>query len=138
MAVNEWCVAGPRGRKSLGSVVVRYFLRGLFVIVALAMAPVAAGAAPSPAYIVVDAEGGKVLSHRSASRLMYPASVTKIMTAYVTFRAMAAGQLSKRSPVKVSRNALNQAPSKMGFKVGTVMTVDNALKMMIVKSANDI
>jgi D-alanyl-D-alanine carboxypeptidase len=61
-----------------------------------------------------------------------------MMTAYVTFEALRSGQLKPTSPVKVSAHALAQAPSKMGFKVGTVMNVDNALKMMLVKSANDI
>src|SRR5690606_991652 len=62
----------------------------------------------------------------------------KLMTAYVVFDQLKAGRLKLTSPVKVSAHALAQAPSKMGFKVGTVMNVDNALKMMIVKSANDI
>jgi D-alanyl-D-alanine carboxypeptidase len=95
-------------------------------------------AAQGPAYIVIDAEAGKVLSHSDSDALWYPASLTKMMTAYVTFRALEAEKLKATSPVKISANALGQAPSKMGFKVGTVMNVDNALKMMLVKSANDI
>ena len=97
-----------------------------------------ATAAQEPAYIVVDAENGAVLLHSQADQPWYPASVTKLMTAYVTFRALKSGRLTATSPVKISANALAQAPSKMGFKVGTVLNVDNALKMMLVKSANDI
>lgn len=90
------------------------------------------------AYIVVDVNTGMVLDQRNAFQTWYPASVSKLMTAYVTFRLIQSGRITLNSPVTVSQNALSQAPSKMGFKVGTVLTVDNALKMMIVKSANDI
>lgn len=111
------------------------------VFVFLALLVGAAGQAAAnqqPAYIVVDANTGAVFDHRYADRLWYPASVTKIMTAYVTFRALRSGSLKLTSPVVVSKNALAEPPSKMGYKVGTVMNVDNALKMMLVKSANDI
>ena len=101
-----------------------------------ASAPVIADTGPS--YIVVDADSGSVLSESQSSVLWHPASLTKLMTAYVTFDALKAGTLKMTSPVRVSAHALAQAPAKMGFKVGTVMNVDNALKMMLVKSANDI
>jgi D-alanyl-D-alanine carboxypeptidase len=107
-------------------------------LAAVIIGPVDASAAVTPAYIVIDGDSGKVLSHRSSDRLWYPASLTKLMTTYVIFKAMRDGEVTKGSPVKVSKNALAQAPTKMGFGVGTVMTVDNALKMLIVKSANDI
>ena len=81
---------------------------------------------------------GKVLTHQEAFRRWHPASLTKLMTAYVTFRAVAAGELALSSPIKVSKHAAAEPPSKMGFKAGSVMTLDNALKMMLVKSANDI
>jgi D-alanyl-D-alanine carboxypeptidase len=91
-----------------------------------------------PATILIDVGAGKVLSHTRSDALWYPASLTKMMTAYVAFQALKAAQLTSISPVKISAHALAQAPSKMGFKVGTVLNVDNALKMMLVKSANDI
>lgn len=97
-----------------------------------------AAAYQEPAYIVIDAGNGAVLLHENADQPWYPASVTKLMTAYVTFQAIRAGRITMTSPVTVSQNALNQPPSKMGFKVGTVLNVDNALKMVVVKSANDI
>jgi D-alanyl-D-alanine carboxypeptidase len=115
-------------------------LRRLVPILAsiLMLSVLPAVAAQGPAHIVIDAEAGKVLSHSDSDALWYPASLTKMMTAYVTFRALEAEKMKATSPVKISANALGQAPSKMGFKVGTVMNVDNALKMMLVKSANDI
>jgi D-alanyl-D-alanine carboxypeptidase len=95
-------------------------------------------AVKAPAYVVIDVEAGTVLAHNEAATLWPPASVTKLMTAYVTFRALKSGQLDLDSAVVVSANALKEPPSKMGYKVGTAMTLDNALKMMIVRSANDI
>ncbi|WP_068084383.1 D-alanyl-D-alanine carboxypeptidase family protein [Polycladidibacter stylochi] len=89
-------------------------------------------------WISVDARSGKVLEQHKATDRWYPASLTKMMTAYVTFEAIKSGRLKLSDPVIVSAHALAQPPSKMGFKVGTVMTLDNALTMVIVKSANDI
>ena len=60
------------------------------------------------------------------------------MTAYVTLTAVKSGRLTLDSLIPVSARAAAQAPSKMGFKPGTTVTVDNALKMLMVKSANDI
>ncbi|MFK8252688.1 D-alanyl-D-alanine carboxypeptidase family protein [Ancylobacter terrae] len=97
-------------------------------------APLAARATPS---LLIEVESGKVLIENDATKPWYPASVTKLMTAYVTFKAIRAGRLTGETLITVSPNAAAQAPSKMGFKPGTQITVDNALKMMIVKSAND-
>ncbi len=115
-------------------------LRLSFIILALVAVVIggAARAADGPVYILVDVDRGTVLTDRGSDRVWQPASVTKLMTAYLTFRALKSGKLRLTSPVKISRNALAQAPSKMGYKVGTVLNVDNALKMLLVKSANDI
>src|SRR5207249_1061935 len=67
----------------------------------------------------------------------YPASVTKIMTTYVTLRAVKEGRITLDKAVAVSPAAASQAPTKMGFPVGTLVTIDNAIKMLMVKSAND-
>ncbi len=104
----------------------------------LVLAALPARAANGPATILIDVETGKVLSSSQSDALWYPASLTKMMTAYVTFQALKDDKLKPTSAVKVSAHALAQAPSKMGFKVGTILNVDNALKMMLVKSANDI
>ena len=81
----------------------------------------AAARAQAPAYIVVDVGAGTVIGQRDADKLWFPASVTKLMTAYLTFEALKTGRLKLTSPVTVSANALAEPPSKMGFKVGTVM-----------------
>jgi D-alanyl-D-alanine carboxypeptidase len=90
------------------------------------------------AYIVVDADSGMVLGQRDADKVWYPASVTKLMTAYLAFQALKSGRMKLTSPVIETEEALAEPPSKMGFAAGTSMTLDNALKMMLVHSANDI
>jgi D-alanyl-D-alanine carboxypeptidase len=79
-----------------------------------------------------------VLEHQDAFARWYPASLTKLMTAYVAFKAIDAGDVTLLSPVRMTKNSSSQPPSKMGFEPGSVMTLDNALKMMITHSANDI
>jgi D-alanyl-D-alanine carboxypeptidase len=91
-----------------------------------------------PPYIVVDADSGRVIEEYDALRPWYPASTTKLMTLYVTLEAIRAGEITLDSEIVYSANAANQPPSKMGFRPGTIITLDNALKMMLVKSANDI
>ena len=106
----------------------------LSVAIALA-APSAARAAPA---LVVDVSSGAVLHAEEATRPWYPASLTKLMTVYVALRAVHEGRVSLQTPLLVSNRASKMAPSKMGFKPGTEVTLDNALKMIMVKSANDV
>ncbi len=89
------------------------------------------------ALLVVEADTGKVLQAENATYPWYPASVTKLMTAYVTLKAVKEGRISLDAVLTVSPVAAAQSPSKMGFRPGIQVTVDNALKMMLVKSAND-
>jgi D-alanyl-D-alanine carboxypeptidase len=93
--------------------------------------------AQGEALLLVDVESGKVINEQNATAPWYPASVTKLMTTYVTFKALRDRRITRDSLFTVSPNAIAQQPSKMGFKVGTRVTVDNALKMMLVHSAND-
>jgi D-alanyl-D-alanine carboxypeptidase len=117
------------------------FLCGAALTIAVAAAPFTAFAKPvtdrSP-YIVVDVESGAVLADREADQQWYPASLTKLMTAYLTFRAMADGKVTAATRVVESAVAAAQEPVKMGFDVGTKFSIDNALKMMLVPSANDV
>jgi D-alanyl-D-alanine carboxypeptidase len=93
--------------------------------------------AQAEALLVVEADTGKVLQAENATYPWYPASVTKLMTAYVTLRSVKEGRITLDTLFTVSPVAASQSPSKMGFRPGTQVTVDNALKMMLVKSAND-
>lgn len=114
----------------------RHPLLNLILLVA-ALAFAAPRAAQAEAWLVVEADTGKVLQADNATMPWYPASVTKIMTAYVTLKAVKEGRLTLESLLTVSPVAASQSPSKMGFKPGTQVTVENALAMMMVKSAND-
>jgi D-alanyl-D-alanine carboxypeptidase len=116
------------------------FLRALTLGIALGSffaSTLTATPAQAGASILVEADSGKVLRAENATYPWYPASVTKLMTMYVTLQAVKQGRITPDTLFTVSRNALAQAPTKMGFGVGTQVTVDNALKMMMVKSAND-
>ncbi|HMG79230.1 MAG TPA: D-alanyl-D-alanine carboxypeptidase family protein [Xanthobacteraceae bacterium] len=102
-----------------------------------AAAVLAATPAWSGASILIDADSGKVLRADNATYPWYPASTTKLMTLYMTLSAVRDNRITFDTLFTVSRNANLQAPVKMGLPVGTQVTVDNALKMMMVKSAND-
>ena len=90
------------------------------------------------ASIVVDAETGEVLRSRNADIRRYPASLTKMMTLYLLFEAVDEGRLSLTSKLKVSKRAAGQPPSKLGLSAGSTIDVEDAIKALVVKSANDI
>ncbi len=115
----------------------RKSLFNLFAACVACAALVAPRAASAEALLLIEADSGKVLQAENATVPWYPASVTKIMTAYVTLKAVKDGKLTLDTLLTVSPTAASQSPSKMGFRPGTQLTVDNALKMMMVKSAND-
>lgn len=88
--------------------------------------------------MVIDVRTGKVISHQDAFRKWYPASLTKLMTAYLAFSAMKTGRLSPETEVVMSKKAADQPASKMYFKPGSKLTLDSALKLLLIKSANDV
>ena len=90
------------------------------------------------ASIVIDAETGEVLRSRSADVRRYPASLTKMMTLYLLFEAIEEGKFSLDSKLKVSKRAAGQSPSKLGLRAGSTIRAEDAIKSLIVKSANDI
>ena len=94
-------------------------------------------AASAMALILVDADSGKVLRSENATYPWHPASTTKLMTLYMTLSAIRDQRITPDTLFTVSANANSQSPTKMGIPVGTQVTVDNAIKMMMVKSAND-
>lgn len=95
------------------------------------------GAHASVSSIIIDAETGDVLSSSNADSLRYPASLTKLMTLYITFNALDKGLIKFEDKLPVSRNAANRSPSKLGLKKGETITVRDAVLALIVKSAND-
>lgn len=102
-------------------------------IALMALTPAVAGPA-----LLFDAKSGQVLYAEDADDNWYPASLTKIMTAYMAFEAIKAGQLTLDQKIPVSESANAQPPSKVGLPVGGEMSVEIALQALIIKSANDV
>ena len=95
-------------------------------------------AKPKFSAIAVDARTGTVLFARDADGIRHPASLTKVMTLYVLFEDLKAGRLKLNSPLRVSKRASAMAPSKLGLKPGSTITVDQAIRALVTKSANDV
>lgn len=108
---------------------------GLAAMMLALLPPVAAQANPK---IAVDVSSGRIVEHEQAFQRWYPASLTKVMTGYVVFKAITSGQLTLETPVTMSVHAAKEPPSKMYFKPGERFPLDSALKYLMVKSANDV
>ena len=100
----------------------------------------AAGGIPaSPAFsaIVVDANSGKTLYSASEDGLRHPASITKVMTLYLLFEELDSGAMTLRTQIPISEHAAAQEPSKLGLAPGDTISVDDAIKAVVTRSAND-
>ncbi|RYC17904.1 D-alanyl-D-alanine carboxypeptidase [Ciceribacter ferrooxidans] len=127
------------GLMSIFSASARKILMVAMAFSALSFASSApASAAPTYAGIVIDAKTGKVLYSENADSLRYPASLTKMMTLYLTFEALESGKISLNSRVPVSANAAAEPPSKLGVGAGRSVTVEQAILALVTRSANDI
>ncbi|PJJ85837.1 D-alanyl-D-alanine carboxypeptidase [Brevirhabdus pacifica] len=102
----------------------------------LLLLPLGAAAAPYAA-MVIDARTGEVLHSRNAETRLHPASLTKMMTLYITFEAVERGELSLDTEVTISRNAASEPPSKLGLKPGQKIAIRYLIRAAAVKSAND-
>ena len=125
------------GKKLLFRILALAIALGSILLSSLLAATVVAAPARAEATILIDADSGKVLREQNSTHPWYPASTTKLMTLYVTLKAIKDHRITPDTLFTVSRNAYTQGPTKMGFPIGTQVTVDNALKMLMVKSAND-
>jgi D-alanyl-D-alanine carboxypeptidase len=105
--------------------------------IALTLLAGAPASAAGPA-LVFDASDGKVLYAEDADDQWHPASLTKIMTAYLAFEAVRNGQLKLDQRIPYSTRAAEQPPSKLGLNLTATLTVEQALKALIIKSANDV
>jgi D-alanyl-D-alanine carboxypeptidase len=97
----------------------------------------AEGYDPPFASIVVDGNSGAVLQASNPDALRHPASLTKVMTLYLLFERLDAGRLKLDSPLPVSEHASEQDPTKLGLKPGQTITVEDAIKGIVTRSAND-
>jgi D-alanyl-D-alanine carboxypeptidase len=115
-------------------------MRGAFVSACLTilwlLAPAAAVAAPYAA-LVMDARNGQIIYSENADTRLHPASLTKMMTLYITFDAIRRGEVTLDTPITVSANAANQAPSRLGLRAGQVIPLRYLIRGAAVKSAND-
>jgi D-alanyl-D-alanine carboxypeptidase len=96
------------------------------------------GHAPPYAAIVIDANSGRVLSAVNPDSARHPASLTKIMTLYLLFERLEAGELTVDTPLVVSAHAAAQEPSRLGLRAGQSIRVGDAIRAMVTKSANDV
>ena len=92
---------------------------------------------PAFASIIIDANSGKTLQATSADSQRHPASLTKIMTLYLLFERLESGKLKLDSTMDVSENASEQAPTKLGLQPGQTLRVEDAIKGLVTRSAND-
>ena len=106
----------------------------LILIIAVLFGANAANAGPS---LVINTSTGQVILAQDAGKPWYPASLTKLMTAYLTFDALSTGHLKLQQKITVSRLASRVQPSKIGLKPGSAISVDFALSALLVYSAND-
>lgn len=90
------------------------------------------------ASIVIDLETHEVLHDRSSDEVRHPASLTKVMTLYLVFDALDSGKLTPTQRMKVSKLASRQQPSKLGLKAGATIRVEDAIRALVTKSANDV
>jgi D-alanyl-D-alanine carboxypeptidase len=100
---------------------------------------VSTGGGYSPAFssIMVDGNSGAVLSANNPDALRHPASLTKIMTLYLLFERLESGKMSLDTEMEVSQYASQQAPTKLGLRPGQTIKVEDAIKGLVTRSAND-
>ena len=111
--------------------------RMFFPLFAIMMCATAYGA-QYRAVLVADMDTGRVLYQENANQLNYPASLTKIMTLYLTFDALEHGRLNLDDYLIVSQSAANAEPVKLGLPAGSKIKVEDAIKAVAVYSANDV
>lgn len=114
-------------------------LASLAAVLTLSIAVSVTPAAASPKYagIVIDTKTGKTLYSEDADALRFPASLTKMMTLYLTFEALKRGKVKLNTKIRFSANAAAEAPTKLGVKAGNSITVEQAILGLVTKSAND-
>jgi D-alanyl-D-alanine carboxypeptidase len=108
---------------------------------ARAARPAVATSATDPnkdAALIIDADSGKVLYSRNAYATRYPASLTKMMTLYLLFDALKRGQVTMNSTLDISQHAAEQKPTNLHLWAGDKITVEIAIKAIVVRSANDV
>ncbi len=109
----------------------------LIAVLGTGLAPAYARSAPHAA-MVIDANTGAVLYNRSGDAPRYPASLTKMMTLYMTFELIELGRLSYATKIKMTEEGAAASPTKLGLKPGEEISLIDAIKALVTKSANDV
>src|SRR5262249_33403859 len=134
-----FCSAPARERRTPAAARVLRVASPFIAVLALLCATTSPCASTSRhAAIVVDANSRRVLYQDQPDAQRSPASLTKLMTLYVLFERIEQGRLSYQSKLTFSANAVAQAPSKLDLDAGSEMTVLDAIRLLITKSANDV
>ena len=110
------------------------FLAGMACL--MTILPLMGRAAPFAAY-VIDARSGEVLYEQNATTRLHPASLTKMMTLYITFQAIERGEISLDTKATITRNAASEPPSRLGLKPGQKIAVRYLIRAAALRSAND-
>src|SRR5271163_4010661 len=102
--------------------------------------PAVAAVSASPAFsaLVVDANSGKTLYAADENGLRHPASITKVMTLYLLFEKLDRGAMTLQTEIPISAHAAAQEPSKLGLQPGDTISVEDAIKAVVTRSANDV
>ncbi len=124
--------------RSLRSLLFLSLFTGLFLYTFLITAPGHARPNPKYASIVMDADTGMILSESYADKALHPASLTKMMTLLLTFEAIERGELRLRDRIVISSHAASMVPSKLDIKPGQSIRVEDAIYILVTKSANDV
>lgn len=123
----------------------KHVAAGFYIALLLIASSVSAAIAPVPApptlaansYILMDFSSGRILVEKDIDKKIEPASITKIMTAYVVYKEIEAGRLTMQSQVVISKKAWQMGGSKMFVEVGKQVAVDDLLKGLVIQSGND-
>ncbi len=108
----------------------------IFILIAGSLAPIAGHSAPYAA-LVMDARNGEVIHAQNADTRLHPASLTKMMTLYIAFQAVSRGEISLDTEVRVTAEAANQPPSRLGLRTGQTIRLRYLLRAAAVRSGND-
>lgn len=133
-----------RGRRSILNYASVAGLAGVLIAGAANPADAARRKAAAPAYnppsaaIVVDVNTGRTLFAENADAPRIPASITKVMTLYLLFEQLQSGHFKLDTPLRVTKYAASQPPSKLGVRAGSTIKVEDAIKALITRSANDV
>ncbi len=115
-------------------------LAAALMLALMLLAPLSPALANTSRYaaFVVDQNTGVVLHSRQSEATRYPASLTKMMTLYMLFTAIEAGEIGMQDQIRISANAANAPPSRLDLAIGSTISVEDAIRALVIRSANDV